>query len=317
MKSGEALHRENRREGRGVRPPGPRHQPGLCKTPRVTNGQAEDAERLAKWRSWVHPDAKPEGWDSNLWDEFYGLLHRRDMWNGYRDALEASPKDAREPARYLTQWVLRNHIETQALAIRRIADRSTHHDTIALGRLLDEIAGAAHILGVQATDATADAKELEEIATRVRTFANKVVAHLDADHAAASRGVNFADLDASIVVAARVWERWFLAVTGEGVVVDLPPIGWSNVIRLHRRDVRIESPGLLGARVHYSLGEDAARELLDVLKRTPEDRTALIGRLYGQSESRWLAESLMDIEADPDDLIRLRLIAELERMFGS
>jgi len=282
----------------------------------VTDGPAEDAKRLARWRSWVHPNAKPEGRDRNLWDEFYGLLHRRDMWSGYRDALEASPKDARESARYLTQWVLRNHIETQALAIRRIADRSTHHNTIALGRLLDEIANAADILGVQATDATSDANELEEVAAHVRTFANKVIAHLDADHAAASRRVNFADLDAAIDVAARVWEKWFLAVTGEGVVIDLLPLGWSSVIRLHRRDPGIENPGFIGGKIVLYLGEGAARELLEVLKRSPDDRAALIGRLYGQPKSRWLAEALMDIEEVPDDLVRLRLIAELERMFG-
>jgi hypothetical protein len=64
------------------------------------------------------------------------------------------------------------------------------------------------------------------------------------------------------------------------------------------------------------LGEGAARELLDVLKRSPQDRAALIGRLYGRSDARWLAEALIDVEEDPDDLVRLRLIAELERVFG-
>jgi hypothetical protein len=57
--------------------------------------------------------------------------------------------------------VLRNHIETQAIAICRIADRSTHWDKmISLGRLLDEIAGAPHVLGVQGSDATGDANRL-------------------------------------------------------------------------------------------------------------------------------------------------------------
>ena len=54
----------------------------------------------------------------------------------------------------------------------------------------------------------------------------------------------------------------------------------------------------------------------DVLKRSPEDRAALIERLYGRSDALWLAEALMDIEEEPDDLVRLRLIVELERMFG-
>jgi hypothetical protein len=277
----------------------------------------EDAERLATWRSWVHPDAKPEGWDRNLWDEFYGLQQRRQRWNGYRAVLEASPEDAQRPARYLTQWVLRNHIETQAIAIRRIADRSTRRDTIALGRLLDEIADAPHVLGVQGRDATADADLLAETAANVTTFANKVVAHLDADHAAASRGLKLDDLDEAVDATLPIWEKWFQAITREGVAAELPDdIGWWNVLRLHRRDIRIENPGYIGAVVVRQLGEGAARELLDVLKRTPQDRAALIGRLYGRSDGRWLAEALMDIEEDPDDLVRLRLISELERMFG-
>jgi len=74
---------------------------------------------------------------------------------------------------------------------------------------------------------------------------------------------------------------------------------------------------LVAAQVVHALGEGAARELLDVVKRSPEDRAALVGRLYGETRSRWLAEALMDMEADPDDLIRLRLIAELERAFES
>ena len=35
------------------------------------------------WKSWLQKDAIPEGWSRNLWDEFYGLLHRRAMWRHY------------------------------------------------------------------------------------------------------------------------------------------------------------------------------------------------------------------------------------------
>jgi hypothetical protein len=144
-----------------------------------------------------------------------------------------------------------------------------------------------------------------------------VVAHLDTDHAAASRDVNLADLNGAVDFTAELWEKWYLPITGTGVVVALPELGWGHVVRLHRRDLRIENPGLVAAQVVHAPGEGAARELLDVLKRSPEDRAALVGRLYGETRSRWLAEALMDMEADPDDLIRLRLIAELERAFES
>ena len=170
---------------------------------------------------------------------------------------------------------------------------------------------------MQGAHATADADLLEQTAANVTTFATKVVAHLDADHAAASRGVKLDDLDKAVDVSPPIWEKWFQAITGEGVAAELPDdIGWWNVLRFHWRDIGIENPGAMGPRIVLKLGEGAVRELLDVLKRSPEDRAALIGRLCGRSDGRWLAEALMDIEEDPDDLVRLRLIAELERMFG-
>jgi hypothetical protein len=149
----------------------------------------------------------------------------------------------------------------------------------------------------------------------VTTFANKVVAHLDADHAAASRGVNFADLDAAVDATLPIWLRWYSEITGKSTGELIDDLGWWHVIRLHRRYLGIENPGFVGAKVVSELGEPAARELLDVLKRSPEDRAALIGRLYGRLESRWLAEALMDIEEGPDDLVCINLIAELERVF--
>ena len=52
--------------------------------------------------------------------------------------------------------------------------------------------------------------------------------------------------------------------------------------------------GDFGARVVAALGKPAARELLDVLKRSDADRAALIGRRYVRDEAAWLAELLMD-----------------------
>jgi predicted GNAT family N-acyltransferase len=252
-----------------------------------------------------------------LWDEFFALLHRREMWKGYQEALKASPADAQDPARWLTQWVQRNHVETQAIAIRRISDRSTHRDTIALGRLLDEIAAHPEVLGNElSSHALEDADRLQAASRAVTVFATKVVAHFDRDHAVASQDLRFDDFDRAIDVATNLFERWFVAVTGEGVAILLPSIGWENVLRLHRRDLSIDNPDALGARVVYSLGEPAAQELLETLERSEEERAALIGRLYARDEARWLAELLIEIEKDPDDLVRLNLIAALRRGFG-
>ncbi|MDP9330002.1 MAG: hypothetical protein M3P11_05090 [Actinomycetota bacterium] len=54
-----------------------------------------------------------------------------------------------------------------------------------------------------------------------------------------------------------------------------------------------------------ALGEPAARELLDVLTRSDVDRAALIGRLHQRVDARWLAEVLMELESDPDDITRM------------
>jgi hypothetical protein len=51
----------------------------------------------------------------------------------------------------------------------------------------------------------------------------------------------------------------------------------------------------------------AARELLDVLNRSDADRAALIGRLYARADARWLAELLIDIDIDSDDITRMHI----------
>jgi hypothetical protein len=73
----------------------------------------------------------------------------------------------------------------------------------------------------------------------------------------------------------------------------------------------------LGRRIVAVLGEPASRELLDLLTRSDADRAALIGRLHVRDDAAWLAELLIEIESDPDDLTRLRLIGALEAILGS
>jgi hypothetical protein len=76
-----------------------------------------------------------------------------------------------------------------------------------------------------------------------------------------------------------------------------------------RRDALDE----LGQRIVGVLGLPGARELLDVLTRSPENRAALIGRLYSREDATWLAEVLTETESDPDDLSRIQLIEALRR----
>jgi hypothetical protein len=54
-----------------------------------------------------------------------------------------------------------------------------------------------------------------------------------------------------------------------------------------------------GAKIVETMGEPAARELLEVLLRSPEDRAALIGRLHARGGRHDdVAQMLIDLEAD-------------------
>jgi hypothetical protein len=119
---------------------------------------------------------------------------------------------------------MRNHIETQAMAIRRIANRTSDLRPISLVRLLDETAEHPNVIGANANAAREDADKIHMAAEKVTTFANKVVAHLDTDHAAASRDVSLAAMDLAVDAIGEVWERWYRAVTGV-VAFAMEPIG--------------------------------------------------------------------------------------------
>ncbi len=65
-----------------------------------------------------------------------------------------------------------------------------------------------------------------------------------------------------------------------------------------------------------ALGARAARELLDVLRLPEVDRAALIGRLHQREDALWLAELLIEIESDPDEVMRLQLVEPSGRLLG-
>ena len=62
-----------------------------------------------------------------------------------------------------------------------------------------------------------------------------------------------------------------------------------------------------------ALGEPASLELLDVLTRSEADRAALIGRLSQRADAVWLADLLIEIECDPDDITRLQFVEALRK----
>jgi hypothetical protein len=69
-----------------------------------------------------------------------------------------------------------------------------------------------------------------------------------------------------------------------------------------------------GARVVAAVGEGAARELLEALERSDDERAALIGRPHARDDAQWLADLLIDLEDDVGEIVRLRLVEELRRL---
>ena len=72
----------------------------------------------------------------------------------------------------------------------------------------------------------------------------------------------------------------------------------------------------LGKQIVAILGEEGARELMDVLDRSEEERAHLIGRLLAREDTTTLGEALLEVESDPDDIRRMRLIDALEQVLG-
>ncbi len=267
---------------------------------------------LDRWRSWLDLDAMPEGWNKNLWGEFYALMHRRRMYREYLAVLEASPSRAAQSARFLTQWIARNHVETQAIAIRRIAHRTADPRTVSLVKLLDEIASNPSVLGPPvSSEAKTDADLLDGAADQVSIFANKTVAHLDRDHAASAEGLDLEELDDVVDTVGQVWERWYVTITDSfapAVEPDLPG-DWAAVIRLRRRDPSVDRPASLAFRIFKEAGEQSAMNLATSAADLSEFGAA-VGRLRGRTELRALADDLDDLAEEKGE----SAIAELANL---
>lgn len=152
---------------------------------------------------------------------------------------------------------MRDHIEVQALAIRRFADPGRHSRVVSFGRILSEVAERADILGEDAArDAKADLAELTKAVDLVTTFANKEVAHLDRDYATALPDFKpLAEIDAAIEFIGRLWGQWYMRITGVTAPNDAPlAADWWRVLRLDR----IEQPWERGVRLaREEMGLDA------------------------------------------------------------
>jgi hypothetical protein len=64
------------------------------------------------------------------------------------------------------------------------------------------------------------------------------------------------------------------------------------------------------------IGQTNARTLLGILELPDEDRLAFVARMYQRDDAQALAGVLTDVESDPDDLVRFRLIGGLRSVLG-
>ena len=82
---------------------------------------------------------------------------------------------------------------------------------------------------------------------------------------------------------------------------------------LLRWPLQVDELSELGRWIIATIGEPAARGLLDVLTRPEPERAALIGRLSQYEGATGLARLLIDMESDPEDITRLQVVEALRQ----
>jgi hypothetical protein len=284
---------------------------------------SEPLEDIERWQSWVDPDAKPERWNYNLFREMIELLHRRDSWRGFVEMVQASPDNAQAPASAFVRWVARSYIETQAIAIRRIARRTNDPRPVSLVRVLDEIAHNPVVLsGIEARqigeDAQSDADQIHDAAERVATFASQQVAHFDREQSPENEDLTFADLHEVVNRIAAAWERWYLRITGKGILMDVTNVEWWKVLRLRWRSPMIENLEFMAGRAVFDLEltPDQANQLADAVEGNRDVWGAAIGSLWAQPKGREVAEALFEILSNEADTQSRRQLADSLRWVG-
>ncbi len=150
------------------------------------------------------------------------------------DAPRSASAKAQHSARWLTLAVLRNHIEAQAAAIRRFAYSGGDPRPMSFGKILAGVAQRPALFDQAVSDeAASDLATLTSKVESVDTFADKFVAHLDADHASAPLTLDVLDDAHDFIVP--LWVRWFERIVGRGIAEEaVLETGWAERLRLVR-----------------------------------------------------------------------------------
>jgi hypothetical protein len=112
-------------------------------------------------------------------------------------------------------------------------------------------------------------------------------------------------------------EGWPPTLRSPDDVEGGPPALRSGVFPVSDRQTGDAAGRDAAHRIVDLVGRDNARTLLRILRLPDPDRLAFVARLYQRPGGDALAEVLTDVESDPDDLVRLRLIGGLRALLGT
>ena len=199
--------------------------------------------RLPTWIRWV---------DEDLWRDIHdGLVVRYHIFLGWNAVLETADDGTRAPSTFYG-WVIRNYLESLAVALRRVTDDTKDSRPVSFVRLLRDIEHNSHELthdwfvsrsdpsdtplaekrfrdlSVEGTDhldpsiAARDRKVVVASVAEVKTYVDTYLAHLDSQRA--PTGPTVAQAHAAVAAIYRAYRDWHLILTGVeiGPLISIP-----------------------------------------------------------------------------------------------
>lgn len=212
-------------------------------------------EAWDKWAGWLGDVATP----GTIAKDVVDMRAGRRVWEGFNAIVEVAPEEARKYSTFHT-FFNGAYIRSQGLAVRRQVEVAD--DVVSLGRLLDRIAKAPHVLsrarhlgrlhpdtpqmgneffdalvgpGAAAIDPATPAEHLanlREKTAKVTKWVDKEVAHFDPKTGTFSQGLTFGDVHAgldAIFETMNHYNRLLLGSTTAGSVTMDP---WESVFRV-------------------------------------------------------------------------------------
>ena len=212
-----------------------------------------DDPRIVKWTGWC---------ENTIKDNVLTMYLHRDTW---REVSKIIEDNGQLPDSYWWQFMWDTYAVTQAVAVRREAD--IHKDVASLGKLIQEIRDdpsritREFWIGLWDTDdelmlrraqqgwtkqyagsmgthldpaiPSADSDALTAVASKVKAYVDRHVAHADASAASAGVTVTLSEVHDAIDVVGDLFKRYYnlLTASSYGSLVPLIQHNWKAVFR--------------------------------------------------------------------------------------